>query len=73
MIKKDKLYGILNPVRRNNMTTEERISPRVISIFCIILGLVFCSCVVSYKFVDIVYFLVVLGFMLSYINLKRVK
>ena len=55
------------------MTTEERISPRVISIFCIILGLVFCSFVVSYKIVDIAYFLVVLVCMINYINLKRIK
>ena len=55
------------------MTTEERISPKVISIFCIILGLVFCSYVVSYKVIDIVYFAVVLGFMLNYIKLKRIK
>ena len=56
-----------------NMTTEERISPRVISVFCIILGLVFCSFVVSYKIVDIAYFIVVLVSMINYINLKRIK
>lgn len=55
------------------MTTEEKVSPRVISIFCIILGLVFCSYVVSYKLVDMIYFLTVLGFMINYINIKRVK
>lgn len=55
------------------MTTEERISPKVINVFCIILGFVFCSFVVSYKIVDIVYFLVVLVFMINYINLKRIK
>lgn len=55
------------------MTTEERISPKVITIFCIILGIVFCSCVVSYKLVDIAYFLFVLGSMINYINLKRGK
>ena len=55
------------------MTTEEKISPRVISIFCIILGFVFCSYVVSYKLVDILYFLTVLGFMIKYIKLKRMK
>lgn len=55
------------------MTTEERISPKVINVFCIILGLVFCSFVVSYKIVDIVYFLVVLICMINYINLKRIK
>ena len=55
------------------MTTEEKISPKVISIFCIILGLVFCSYVVSYKIVDIIYFLIVLGFMFRYINIKRIK
>ena len=55
------------------MTTEEKISPKVISIFCIILGLVFCSYVVSYKVIDIVYFLIVLGFMFNYIKLKKLK
>lgn len=55
------------------MTTEEKVSPRVISVFCIILGLVFCSYVVSYKLVDMIYFLTVLGFMMNYINIKRVK
>lgn len=53
------------------MTTKERISPRVINIFCIILGIVFCSCVVSYKLVDLAYFLFVLGTMINYINLKK--
>ena len=56
-----------------NMTTEERISPKVISVFCIILGFVFCSFVVSSKMVDIAYFLVVLVCMINYINLKRIK
>jgi len=55
------------------MTTEEKLSPKVISIFGIILGLVFCSFVVSYKIVDIAYFIIVLCFMLTYINLKRIK
>ena len=55
------------------MTTEERISPKVIGIFSLILGLVFCSCVVSYKIVDVAYILVVFSFMFQYINLKRIK
>lgn len=55
------------------MTTEDKLSPKVISVFGIILGIVFCSFVVSYNLVDIVYFVVVLGFMLKYINLKRIK
>ena len=53
--------------------TTEGLSSRIINIFGIILGLVFCSYVVSYKFIDIVYLLSVLYLMLNYVSLKRIK
>ncbi len=51
--------------------TTDKLYPRIINIFCIILGLVFCSYVVSYKFIDLVYFICVLYYMINYIYIKK--
>lgn len=56
------------------MTTEERsITRKVIFLLGFISMLVFCSFVVSNSVVDMVYFLIVLGYMIYYIRLKNVK
>lgn len=55
------------------MTTEEKLSPRVISIFCIILGLLFSSFVVSNNYIELIYFVAVLVFLFRYISLKKLK
>jgi hypothetical protein len=54
------------------MTTEERsMAKEVILLLGFISMLVFCSFVVSNNVVDIIYFLVLIGFMIYYVRLKK--
>jgi hypothetical protein len=56
------------------MTTEERgITKKVILLLGLVLMLVFCSFVVSSNVINMIYFLILLGFMINYIRLKNVK
>lgn len=56
------------------MATEDRsIARKVILLLGLVSMLVFCSFVVSNNAVEMVYFLIVLGYMIYYIRLKNVK